>query len=129
LLDVLIDRPVSKQFRVSNDLEGLARLKSALGEGDYVIAIEATGRYEGLARHELEAEGYTVRVKNPRQMRRLAQGLGVQAKTDGIDARLLAETAELGRKTSPRPKEREGLGDLSRTIECLKKERARHLSG
>jgi transposase len=125
-LDVLIDRPRSKQLRFGNDAEGITKLTAALGRGNYVIALEATGRYESLVRHGLEAAGYTVRVKNPRQMRRLAQGLGVQAKTDGIDAKLLAQTAQLGSKTSPRSKEREALGDLSRTIECLKKERARH---
>lgn len=125
-LDVLIDRPRSKQLRFCKDAEGITELTFALGRGNYVIALEATGRYESLVRHGLEATGYTVRVKNPRQMRRLAQGLGVQAKTDGIDAKLLAQTAQLGSKTSPRSKEREALGDLSRTIECLKKERARH---
>jgi len=126
-LDVYIDRPDSKQLRLGNDLDGIAQLKAELGQGNYVIAIESSGRYEALARHELEAAGYVVRVKNPRQVRRLAQGLGIQAKTDGIDAKLLAETAELGKQTKPRSKEREALGDLSRTIGCLKKDRARHL--
>ncbi len=126
-LDVHIERPHSKVRRYGNDLDGLGQLKVDLGPGNYVIAIESSGRYEALARHELEAAGYKVRVKNPRQMRRLAEGLGVQAKTDLIDARMLAETAELGRANEPRSKEREALGDLSRTIECLKKDRARHM--
>src|SRR5436305_8374007 len=126
-LDVYIDRPSSKQQRFSNDAQGIALLKAELGQGEYVIAIESSGRYEALARHELEAAGYTVRVKNPRQVRRLAQGLGIQAKTDAVDAKLLAETAGLGKKTQPRSKEREALGDLSRTIGSLKKDRARHL--
>jgi len=126
-LDVLIERPHSKCRRFSNNLDGIAQLVSDLGQGNYVVAIESSGRYEALARHELEAAGYKVRVKNPRQMRRLAEGLGVQAKTDPIDARMLAETAELGRANEPRTKEREALGDLSRTIECLKKDRARHM--
>lgn len=126
-LDLLIDRPHSKKHRFSNDAEGIAQLKAELGEGHYVIAIEATGRYEALVRHEFEAAGYTVRMKNPKQVRRLAQGLGLQAKTDALDAKFLAATAELGPDTEPRSKEREALGDLSRTIECLKKERSRHL--
>lgn len=126
-LDVFIDRPRSKRRRFRNDAEGIAQLKADLGEGDYVIGIEATGRYEALARHELESAGYTVRVKNPRQMRRLAEGLGYQAKTDCIDAQVISQAAELGRQNKPRSKEREGLGDLSRTIECLKKDRSNHL--
>jgi transposase len=126
-LDVEIQRPHSKRRRFPNTVEGIALLRQDLGEGSYVIAIESSGRYEALARHELQAAGYEVRMKNPRQMRRLVEGLGVQAKTDGIDARMLCETAELGRSNEPRSKEREALGDLSRTIECLKKERSRHL--
>jgi transposase len=126
-LDLLIDRPHSKKHRFSNDLEGVAQLKKELGKGNYVIAIESTGRYEALVRHELEAAGYKVRVKNPKQVRRLAQGLGLQAKTDALDAKFLADTAELGPDTQPRSKEREALGDLSRTIACLKKDRSGHL--
>src|SRR5689334_15605184 len=120
-LDLLIDRPHSKKHRFRNDAQGIEGIKALLGPGEYVIAIEATGRYEALCRHELEAAGYTVRVKNPKQVRRLAQGMGVNAKTDSIDAKFLAETAELGPDTSPRSVEREALGDISRTIECFKK--------
>jgi transposase len=126
-LDVLIERPHAKVRRFRNDLEGVAQLKAELSQGSYVIALEATGRYESLVRHELTAAGHRVRVKNPRQTRQLAHGLGGEAKTDPIDAKMLAETAELGRSTEPRSREREGLGDLSRTIEALKKERARHM--
>jgi transposase len=126
-LDVLIDRPHGKRRRYSNDLDGIGQLKADLGQGNYLIAIEASGRYEALARHDLEAAGYKIRVKNPRQTRRLAEGLGYQAKTDAIDAKMLAETAELGRPNEPRSKEREALGDVSRTIDCLKKDRARHM--
>jgi len=126
-LDLLINRPHSKKHRFPNDLKGIEQIKDQLGEGNYVIALEATGRYESLARHELESAGYTVRVKNPKQVRRLAQGLGQQAKTDGLDARFLADTAELGPDTQPRSKERESLGDISRAIECLKKDRSGYL--
>src|SRR5947209_15842561 len=88
-LDVLIDRPQRRRHSFSNDRKGLEKLKKELGAGEYLIAIEASGRYEALARHELEAAGYQVRLQNPRQVRRLAEGFGVQAKTDGIDAQIL----------------------------------------
>ena len=126
-LDLLINRPQCRKHRFSNDLQGIEGIKSQLGEGNYIIAIEATGRYEALAHHELKAAGYTVRVKNPKQVRRLAQGLGLQAKTDGLDAQFLADTAALGPDTQPRSKERESLGDISRSIGTLKKDRANYL--
>jgi len=97
----------------SNDRLCVAQLKSELGEGDYLITIEASGRYEALARHELEAAGHRVRLQNPRQVRRLAEGMGSQAKTDLIDAQILARTAELCADNEPRSKEREMLGDIS----------------
>ncbi len=56
-----------------------------------------------------------------------AEGLGIQAKTDQIDAKVLARTVELCAPNQPRSKEREQLGDISRTIECLKLERSGHL--
>jgi len=114
-------------MRVENSLIGIEKLKEQLVGGAYLIALESSGRYEALVRHELEAAGYRVRVKNPRLQRRLAEGLGRQAKTDGIDAKCLAETAKLGRTGEPRSKTRESLGDISRTIEALKKDRTGHL--
>lgn len=126
-LDVLIDRPRAKRRRYKNDSEGIGQLSSDLGVTPCLIAMESSGRYEALARHALEEAGHTVRVKNPRKVRRLADGIGPQAKTDAIDARFLAETAHLGRCGAARSKEREALGDLSRMIEALKKERSRHL--
>jgi len=53
--------------------------------------------------------------------------MGVQAKTDQIDAKILAQTAELCAPSQPRSKEREALGDLSRSIGMLKKDRSGHL--
>lgn len=126
-LDVFIDRPQARRHCFSNDLPGIAQLKQALGEGNYLIAIEASGRYEALARHQLEAAGYAVRLQNPRQVRRLAEGLGIQAKTDRIDAEVLARTVELCARNEPRRQEREQLGDLSRTISTLQTQRREHL--
>jgi transposase len=112
---------------VSNDEPGLAKLKSFLGEDPRLISLEASGRYESLARHELEAAGYLVKVLNPRKARRLAEGLGINAKTDRVDAKALARMGELSSTTKPRSKERELLGDVSRSIDTLKKDRAAHL--
>lgn len=127
-LDVFIERPEgSSRLRFPNTEAGVRKLKSRLGEGSFIIALEASGRYEALVRHELEAASYEVRVQNPRMIRRLAEGLGVQAKTDLIDAQLLARTAGLCAKNEPRSKERERLGDIDRTIAALEQERCAHL--
>src|SRR5579862_6692568 len=88
-LDVLIDRPQKRRLSYSNDKRGIALLKVELGGGQYIVAIEASGRYEALVRHELEAAGHQVKLQNPRQVRRLAEGMGTQAKTDLIDAQIL----------------------------------------
>ena len=126
-LDILIDRPHNRRRSFSNDTGGIDQLKAELVDGPYLVAIEASGRYEALVRHELEAAGHQVKLQNPRQVRRLAEGMGTQAKTDLIDAQILARTAELCAPNEPRTKEREMLGDLSRAIECLKLERSGHL--
>lgn len=125
-LEVLIDRPDNRRHIYNNDKSGVSQLKKELGQGNYVIAIEATGRYEALVRHELEAAGYTVRVQNPRQVRRLAEGMGTSCKTDKIDAKVLAATALLCAANEPRSKEREALTDISRTIQSLKTEKSNH---
>lgn len=54
------------------------------------IVVEATGGYERAAVAELGAAGLPVVVVNPRQVRDYARGQGILAKTDRIDARVLA---------------------------------------
>lgn len=124
-LQVHIDRSKGrKSLKVSNDPEGIRRLIEVLGEGSYVVSLEATGRYEALVRRELEQAGMEVHVQNPRRMRKLAEGLGYDAKTDAIDALTLAATVGICKRSAPRSKLREELGDLSRTIEAVKKDRS-----
>jgi transposase len=124
-LQVHIDRPKGrKSLKVSNDLDGINSLIGTLGEGSYVVSLEATGRYESLARRELEKAGMEVHLQNPRRMRKLAEGLGYDAKTDAIDAMALASTIGICKASTPRSELREELGDLSRTIEAIKKDRS-----
>ena len=109
-LDVVIDRPADRRKTYRNDKDGVAVLQAELDGEKYLVAIEASGRYEALARHELTATGHTVRLQNPRQVRRLAEGMGTQAKTDLIDAQILAKTAELCGRNEPRSEERRNSG-------------------
>ena len=55
-----------------------------------VIVLEATGGYEAVLAAQLAAAALPVVVVNPRQVRAFAGALGQQAKTDPLDARVLA---------------------------------------
>ena len=79
-------------FTVSCDRRGLTdlvrRLRKA-GVGD--VALEASGGYEHLVIEELEAAGLVVHLLNPARVRLFAEASGVLAKTDPIDARVIAD--------------------------------------
>jgi transposase len=58
-----------------------------------LVVMEATGGYEAALACALQAAGLAVVVINPRQARDFARSMGRLAKTDAIDARMLAELA------------------------------------
>jgi transposase len=68
-----------------------------------LVVVEATGRYERRAALTLMDAGFEVAVVNPRQPRDFAKSTGQLAKTDAIDARILAQ---FGAVIGPRPSER-----------------------
>lgn len=71
--------------------EGITQLIQSLpAPGTCLVTIEATGDYERPLVAELVAAGHAVAVVNPRQVRDFAKGLGVKAKTDRIDAAVIA---------------------------------------
>jgi transposase len=90
-LDVHV-HPAGESFAVGNDEAGVAELAERLGrlEGLAAIGIEASGRYERLTVAELAAQGLPIVVLNPAQVRSFGQAIGQRAKTDPIDARLIA---------------------------------------
>lgn len=108
-----------KAFRTSNTVGGIEQLLDRIPRAA-VTHMESSGGYERLAHHELRLRGYQVRVHNPRKVRRLADVLGVSAKTDGVDARHLSNSGSMLPKPSDKSKERELLCDLSRAIATLK---------
>lgn len=103
VLDVHV-HPSGVSFAVGNDEAGVASLVERLGqlEGLLWIGIEASGRYERLAVAQLAAAGLPVVVLNPAQVRHYAQAIGQRAKTDPIDARLIALFVQAVRP-EPRP--------------------------
>lgn len=89
----------------SNDDAGHEALIAALaGHSVALIVMEATG---GLERHlacALQAAGFVIAVVNPRQARNFAKAMGHLAKTDRIDARSLAEFAQVLNRHADREK-------------------------
>lgn len=93
-LDVIIV-PGEHQQSFSNDDAGCEKLAAWLGgQCPDIIALEATGGYEMLAASSLSVAGLPVVVVNPRQVRNFAKALGKLAKTDAIDALVIARFAE-----------------------------------
>lgn len=92
---VVAARPSGERWRVANGEEGVQTLTARLRrEAPELIVLEATGGYELLAVAALAAEELPVVVVNPRQVRDFARATGQLAKTDRIDAEVLALFAE-----------------------------------
>lgn len=107
--------PASDNVCVPNTDEGLAQLVDWLGERPVErVLIEATGGYERLSVRRLAKAGFKVQRINPVRARRFAQAMGKRAKTDPIDARMLAMFASaLEEKSFVAPDEaRETLTEL-----------------
>lgn len=103
-LDVYL-HPIGRSFRVPNSEEGCKRLALELAAARSELAVmEATGKFHRLAHRELSAAGFAVAIVNPYRSRKLADALGLLAKTDKIDARLLAlYGAAIGPEAMPAP--------------------------
>lgn len=86
--------PSGETFRVGNDDGGIDSLKVRLAElNPQRVALEATGGLETPCVAELSASGLPVVVVNPAQVRSFADALGKRAKTDLIDAAVIAAFA------------------------------------
>ena len=99
--------PLGLSFTVDNSPGGIASLIERLGPHAVALAVlEATGGYERRAAFALMDEGLQVAVVNPRQPRDFAKAAGQLAKTDRIDARILAWFgAVIGPRASEKPAE------------------------
>jgi len=99
-IDVSKDRldvhvlPSEEAWAVGRDVEGLAELCRRLQGLSGVVALEATGGYENVVAATLSSVGIPLVVVNPAQVRAFAKALGQRAKTDQIDARVIARFAE-----------------------------------
>ena len=93
-LDVAI-RPSGDCFVVARSSAGIDGLIARLGQLRVsVVGLEATGGYETVVAASLSAAGLPVVIVNPAQVRAFAKALGQRAKTDAIDATVIAHFVE-----------------------------------
>lgn len=91
-------RPSATRFTVANDEDGVRTVIERVRPlAPQLVVLEATGGYELLAVAALAAAALPVVVVNPRQVRAFAKATGQLAKTDRIDAELLARFADVVR--------------------------------
>ncbi|AJP73567.1 IS110 family RNA-guided transposase [Sphingomonas hengshuiensis] len=96
-LDVHVS-PAGEAWTVGRDAEGLETLVARLGaSAPLCIGLEATGGYETVVAAALGAAGLPVAVINPAQIRHFARAMGKRAKTDPIDAAVIARFVEATR--------------------------------
>lgn len=94
VLDVFI-LPIKKPMQFKNNSQGIKKLIETLKSfPPTMIIMEATGGYEKPTAQALAKAGLDVAVVNPRQIRDFAKALGRLAKTDSLDAQVIALFAE-----------------------------------
>jgi len=95
-VDVAAGPGVGSLGRFDNEPEGHAKLAERLQElGPQLILMEATGGYEHALACALQAAGFAVAVINPKRARDFAKAMGKLAKTDRLDAQVLADLAQV----------------------------------
>ena len=120
-VDVAV-RPTGEAWRVDQDQEGVEALVLRLqAMSPQCIVMEATGGYEAPIAAALGAAGLPVAVVNPRQVRDFARSQGKLAKTDRLDAAVIAHFGQASGVTgqalrSPEARALEGLVARRRQI-------------
>jgi transposase len=102
-LDIAL-RPSGEVFTVERKSAALELLAAPrlTALSPLIVALEATGGFETIAAAALAGAGLPVVIVNPAQVRSFAKALGQRAKTDPIDAAVIAHFAE-ATKPEPRP--------------------------
>jgi transposase len=120
-LDVA-DTSAARPWRVANDEAGIAALVAdLLVRTPTLVVLEATGGHERAVTAALAVAAIPVAVVNPRQVRDFARATGQLAKSDALDARILALFAQRVQPT-PRPLPDETAQDVAALLA-----RRRHL--
>jgi transposase len=106
--------------RIANTEEAVAQLVAGFAAGDFVL-FEATGSYDRALRRALQAAGVAFARVNPGRARDFARAAGFLAKTDPVDAKMLAAMAQClqpPRQAAADP-ERERLAQLGKRRDQL----------
>lgn len=117
-----------EQFSVANDADGFDAIIAELRKHAVALVLmEATGGLEAAVACALQAEGFEIAVVNPRQARDFARAMGYLAKTDRIDARVLAQMAEVIHRHPERDRFIRALPDVERQVLAVMVVRRRQL--
>ena len=119
-LDVHI-LPANTVLRVANTKKGHKQLLAALaGLAVRIIVVEATGKHHRSIHRTLHNADWPVAIVNPLRARLFAESIGELAKTDGVDARMLAAYGQMARlaATPPLPENLENLREIVRCREA-----------
>lgn len=115
--------PTHERWRVANDESGMMVLAPRLQAlQPTVVVLEATGGYESLAASALAIVGVPMAIVNPRQVRDFGRAIGQLAKTDTLDADLLAL---FGARVQPEPR---GLPDAETQVLLALVQRRRQMT-
>jgi transposase len=109
--------PDGSKYSCENTEEGLDSLIATISKFEVgLITLEATGGYHNLAVRKLQQAGWPVAVVNPRQVRDLAKASGRLAKTDRLDAAMIARYGQVMQPDPQIPKDpvRVAIGNLTR---------------
>lgn len=108
--------PGGQSMRVFNTDDGIRKLKRWLGQFDLaLVVIEATGKWHRRLQRSLHASGLAAAVVDPYRVRMFAKAQGIFAKTDRLDARVLALFAAVMTPTA-RPLASEVLQNLAELV-------------
>lgn len=107
--------PEGKQHRFENNQKGIRQCLKLLADiRAKLVVMESTGGYEITLACELQVAGLPVAVVNPRQIRDFARAIGQIAKTDKIDAKVIAQFASM-----VEPPAKEVMDDKARQLKSL----------
>ena len=128
-------RPGGAYWQCANDEAGVTEVVQRLGDlSPQLVVLEATGGREALVVQALHAAGIPLAVVNPRQVRDFARATGKLAKTDKLDAGVLAHFAEAVRPDPQQPSDEatqrlgEGLARRRQLVGMLTAEKNRRES-
>lgn len=85
----------NESLTIENDTKAIQHLVDRIKSDCVIVVMEATGGYENQLVQALHNHGIALAVVNPRRVRDFAKGIGKDAKTDPIDARVIAYYGEI----------------------------------